>query len=90
MGQPNVNASTDELINALVDEQPPPQEQTRANIETVFDEAFNRRVGELHKIRDLIRLAYRDLPMLGRGRATVSAKAAEYQSQSRKAQGEQN
>jgi hypothetical protein len=41
-----------------------------------FDEAFNQRVCELRKIRDLILLAYRELPKSGQNQAIFFAKAA--------------
>lgn len=67
---------SDEFINAFVDDQLIPEEKARVYAHAVSDEAFNRRVCELRKIRDLIRLAYRELPKSGRNRAIPSAKAA--------------
>lgn len=40
------------------------------------DEGLNRRVRELRKFRDLIRLARQELPMPGQARAILSAKTA--------------
>ena len=67
---------SDEFINAFVDDQMTPEEKAWVYAHPACDEAFNRRVCELRKIRDLIRLAYRELPMPGQGRAAPSVKAA--------------
>jgi len=67
---------SDEFINAFVDDQVTPEEKARVYAHVAFDEAFNRRVCELRKIRDLIRLAYRELSMPGQDRVTPSIKAA--------------
>jgi len=66
---------TDEFINAFVDDQMIPEERAQVYAQAASDEAFNRRVCELRKIRDLIQLAYRELPKPGRNRAIPSAKA---------------
>lgn len=52
----------DEYINAFVDNQLSPEDKARCYAQAALDEAFNRRICELRKIRDLIRLAYRELP----------------------------
>lgn len=67
---------SDEFINAFVDNQVTPEEKARVYAHVAFDEAFNRRVCELRKIRDLIRLAYRELPKSGQNREISSVKAA--------------
>lgn len=67
---------SDEFINAFVDDQLIPEEKARVYAQAACDEAFNRRVCELRKIRDLIRLAYRELPKPGQNRASISAKVA--------------
>jgi hypothetical protein len=67
---------SDEFINAFVDNQVTPEEKARVYAHTVSDEAFNRRVCELRKIRDLIRLAYLELSMPRQGRVTTSVTAA--------------
>lgn len=66
---------SDEFINAFVDDQLLPEDRARIYAEAASDEAFNLRVCELRKIRDLIRLAYRDLPKPGQNRVIPSAKA---------------
>lgn len=66
---------SDEFINAFVDDQLLPEDRARIYAEAAFDEAFNQRVCELRKIRDLIRLAYRELPKSGQNQAILSAKA---------------
>ena len=67
---------SDEFINAFVDDQMTPEEKAWVYAHPACDEAFNRRVCELRKIRDLIRLAYRELPMPGQDRVIPSVKAA--------------
>jgi anti-sigma factor RsiW len=67
---------SDEFVNAFVDDQVTPEEKARVYAHAASDEAFNRRVCELRKIRDLIRLAYRELPKAGQNRAISSVKAA--------------
>jgi hypothetical protein len=74
MGQPQ--KFSDEFINTLADDPLRPEEAARTRAEAAFDEAYNRRVCEQHRIRDLIRLAYRDLSMPGQRRAVPSVKAA--------------
>jgi hypothetical protein len=66
---------SDEFINAFVDDQLLSEDKARVYAQAVSDEAFNQRVCELRKIRDLIRLAYRELPKSGQDRAVISAKA---------------
>lgn len=65
---------SDEFVNAFVDDQMMPGENARVCERLAFDEAFNQRVCELRKIRDLIRLAYRDLPQSGLSDAIASVK----------------
>jgi uncharacterized protein len=67
---------SDEFINAFVDGQMMPEERAQVYAQAASDEAFNRRVCELRKIRDLIQLAYRELPKPGQNRAITSVKAA--------------
>jgi hypothetical protein len=52
------------------------EDKARVYAQAASDETFNRRVCELRKIRDLIQLAYRELPKPGRNRPTPSAKTA--------------
>jgi len=67
---------SDEFINAFVNDQMTPEEKAWVYAHPACDEAFNRRVCELRKIRDLIRLAYRELPKSGQNQAIFFAKAA--------------
>jgi hypothetical protein len=66
---------SDEFINAFVDNQVTPEEKAWAYAQLASSEAFNRRICELRKIRDLIRLAYRELSTPGLNRVTPSVKA---------------
>lgn len=67
---------SDAFIGAFVDGQMGPEEIAQIRAHTASDEGFNQRVSELRKIRDLIRLAYRELPKTVQNRAIPSAKAA--------------
>ncbi len=53
---------SDEFLNAFVDDQLDGEEKDRAYLEIGQDEALNRQVCELRKLRDLTQHAYRDLP----------------------------
>ena len=63
-------------VPAPADNQVTPEEKAWAYAQLASSEAFNRRICELRKIRDLIRLAYRELSMPGQDRVTPSVKAA--------------
>jgi intracellular sulfur oxidation DsrE/DsrF family protein len=54
---------SDEFLNAFVDGQLTPDEQSRALVEISQDENVNRQVCELRKVRDLVQLAYAELPV---------------------------
>jgi hypothetical protein len=73
-----VHEFSDEFINAFVDNQVTPEEKARVYAHLASSEAFNRRVCELRKIRDLIRLAYQELSIPARDRVTHSTKVAGY------------
>jgi len=53
---------SDEFLNAFVDDQLTPEEKGRAYASINSDEALNRQVCELRTMRDLVQLAYKDLP----------------------------
>lgn len=53
---------SDEFLNAFVDDQLAPEEKGRAYISINNDDALNRQVCELRKIRDLVQFAYKELP----------------------------
>jgi uncharacterized protein len=53
---------SDEFLNAFVDDQIAAEEKSRAYIEIGQNEALNRQVCELRKLRDLVQLAYREPP----------------------------
>lgn len=53
---------SDEFLNAFVDDQLDAEEKGRAYLEIGQDEALNRQVCELRKLRDLTRHAYGELP----------------------------
>ncbi|HCU54696.1 MAG TPA: hypothetical protein DIC36_10635 [Gammaproteobacteria bacterium] len=53
---------SDEFLNAFVDNQLADEDKGHAYIEISQDESLNRQVCELRKMRDLVQLAYRDIP----------------------------
>ena len=69
---------SDEFINAFVDDQLLSEDKARVYTSAAFDEAFNRRVCELRKISDLVRLAYRELPKSGQNRAIPCVKVTDH------------
>ena len=52
---------SEEFLNAFVDDQLTPDEKSRVYPALTGDEALNRQVCELRKLRDLVRLAYKDV-----------------------------
>jgi intracellular sulfur oxidation DsrE/DsrF family protein len=58
----NEKIFSQEFLNAFVDDQLTPEEKSRAYEEINRDESLNRQVCELRKVRDLVQLAYRDVP----------------------------
>lgn len=52
---------SDEFLNAFVDDQLTPDEKSRVYPAISGDETLNRQVCELRKLRDLVRLAYKDV-----------------------------
>jgi hypothetical protein len=68
----------DEPSDVLIANQITPEEMERARAHEVSDEVFNQRLCKLSKIRDLIRLAYRDLQKSGQNREISCVKAAIY------------
>ncbi len=74
---------SDEFLNAFVDDQLAPDEKSRVYPAITGDETLNRQVCELRKLRDLVRLAYKDIepsmparPALPRRRAGLGLAAA--------------
>ncbi len=53
---------SDEFLNAFVDNQLTLEEKDRAYLRVSQDEALGRRVCELRKLQDMVRLSYQDLP----------------------------
>ena len=53
---------SDEFLNAFLDNQLTLEEKDRAYLRISQDEALNRRVCELRKIQDMVRLSYQDPP----------------------------
>jgi hypothetical protein len=53
---------SDEFINAFVDDELTPDEKAQAYARLGDDETLNRQVCELRKVRDLVALAYRNVP----------------------------
>lgn len=53
---------SDEFINAFIDDELTPEEKAQAYSRLGNDEALNRQICELRKVRDLVALAYRHVP----------------------------
>jgi uncharacterized protein len=53
---------SDEFLNAFVDDELATEEKSRAYLAMQQDDALSRQVCELRSLRDLVRLAYRDVP----------------------------
>ncbi|KPK73668.1 MAG: hypothetical protein AMJ84_01655 [Acidithiobacillales bacterium SM23_46] len=53
---------SEEFLSAFVDDQLTAEEKSRAYEQINRDDSLNRRVCELRKVRDLVQLAYRDVP----------------------------
>lgn len=53
---------SDEFLNAFVDDELTPEEKAQAYARLGGDEAHNRQICELRKVRDLVALAYRNVP----------------------------
>lgn len=58
----NEERFSDEYLNAFVDDQLALEEKSRLYGEIGKDEALNRKVCELRKVRDLVQMAYKDPP----------------------------
>src|SRR3990167_3355423 len=63
---------SDEFLNAFVDDQLTPEEKAQVYARLSGNEALNRQICELRKVRDLVQLAYKEPPMPTRGMATLS------------------
>ena len=53
---------SDEFVSAFVDNQLAPEEKDRVYLRVSQDESLNRRVCELRKLKDAVRLSYQNLP----------------------------
>lgn len=53
---------SDEFLNAFIDDQLAPEEKSRAYSIINQDKALSQQVCELRKMRDLVQLAYKDVP----------------------------
>lgn len=64
---------SEEFINAFVDDELTPEEKAQAYARLGDDETLNRQVCELRKVRDLVGLAYRNVPAPARGVSVIAA-----------------
>ena len=64
---------SDEFINAFVDDQLTPEEKAQVYARLSGDEALNRQICELRKVRDMVQLAYKEPPMPAKGMATFTS-----------------
>ncbi len=63
---------SEEFISAFVDDELTPEEKAQAYAQLGDDEALNRQVCELRKVRDLVQLAYKEPPIPAKGMATFA------------------
>lgn len=64
---------SDEFINAFVDDQLTPEEKAQVYARLSGNEALNRQICELRKVRDMVQLAYKEPPMPAKGMATFAS-----------------
>lgn len=64
---------SEEFISAFVDDELTPEEKAQAYAQLGNDETLNHQVCELRRIRDLLALAYRDVPTPARGLTALAA-----------------
>ncbi len=64
---------SEEFINAFVDDELTPDEKAQAYARLGDDETLNRQVCELRKVRDLVALAYRNVPAPACGSSAIVA-----------------
>lgn len=69
---------SEEFINAFVDDELTPDEKAQAYAQLGDDEALNRQVCELRKVRDLVGLAYKNVPMPHRSATGIAAVGRKY------------
>jgi intracellular sulfur oxidation DsrE/DsrF family protein len=73
--QPNFS---DEFLNAFVDDELTPDEKAQVYARLSNNVALNGQVCELRKVRDLVKLAYKKVPMPHRGMAGIAAVGRKY------------
>ncbi len=66
---------SDEFLNAFVDDQLTAEEKSQAYLRIGQDQTLNREVCELRKVQDLVRLAYRDIPLPAAGHPSTPRRA---------------
>ena len=64
---------SDEFLNAFVDDQLTPEEKAQVYARLSGNEALNRQICELRRVRDMVQLAYREPPMPAKGIATFAS-----------------
>ena len=71
---------SEEFLSAFVDDELTADEKAQAYARLSNDEALNFRVCELRKVRDLVKLAYKNVPMPHRGMTSIAAVGKKYYS----------
>lgn len=69
---------SEEFINAFVDDELTPDEKAQAYAQLGDDVVLNRQVCELRKVRDLVALAYKNVPMPDRNMTGIAAVGKKY------------
>ena len=69
---------SEEFLSAFVDDELTPDEKAQAYERLSNDVALNGQVCELRKVRDLVKLAYQNVPVPHRGMASIAAVGKKY------------
>lgn len=69
---------SEEFLNAFVDDELTPEEKAQAYERLSNDVALNSQVCELRKVRDLVKLAYQNVPLPHRGISSIAAVGRKY------------
>ena len=69
---------SEEFLSAFVDDELTPEEKAQAYERLSNDVALNSQVCELRKVRDLVKLAYQNVPVPNRGMASIAAVGKKY------------
>lgn len=69
---------SEEFLSAFVDDELTPEEKAQAYARLADDEALSHQICELRKVRDLVGLAYKNVPLPNRGMTSIAAVGKKY------------